>query len=910
MSLSWNEIKSRAIEFSKEWENETSEDAEAKSFWDGFFNVFGITRKRLASFEFEVKKYGGNSGFIDLFWPGTLVVEHKSRGRNLEKAYSQAMDYFPGIKEKDLPKYILVSDFENIKLYDIEEKTETEFKLKDLHKKVHLFGFIAGYKKQEYKEEDEVNIKAAELMGKLYDSISEAGYSGHDLNALLVRILFCLFADDSGIFNQGQFKRYIENRTSEDGSDLGMHLGMIFQVLNQSREKRPSTLDEELNQFEYVNGGLFADQISIPSFTSEMRLRLLQACAFDWSKISPAIFGSLFQSVMDKEARRHLGAHYTSEKNILKLIKPLFLDELKEELGACGKNNQKLSAFQEKLSKLKFLDPACGCGNFLVIAYRELRLLELEMLKRRFGEQTQLGLYDLKQYIHMRPEQFFGIEIEEFPAEIAKTAMWLMDHQMNELVGQTFGKNIPDLPLTKGATIFVGNALRKDWEEIVPRNELSYILGNPPFIGHHLQTSEQKLDLHHVLNEIKAAGVMDYVSAWYVKASEYIQGTKIKVAFVSTNSITQGEQVGILWCYLFDKFTIKIHFAHRTFKWSNEAKGKAAVYCVIIGFASFDTDKKYIYEYENIKGEAHEIKVKNINPYLIDAEDILLENRSKPICKVPAMMYGSKPTDGGNFLMTDDEKNEFLKKEPRAEKFLHPFISAKEFLNNEKRWCLWLVDVNPEELRQLSEVMKRVEAVKEFRAKSVAASTRNYPNHTLFRQVTQPKSDYILVPRTTSENRKYIPMVFFDKNSIVSDTSMSIPNATLYHFGILESEMHMAWVRHVCGRLKSDFRYSKDIVYNNFPWPENPSEEKIKAIEKCAQEVLDIRTKYPTSSLADLYDPLTMPADLVKAHQNLDRAVDSAYGRRTFATSAERMEFLFELYKKYTKPLLTIKKKK
>lgn len=903
MPLSWNEIKSRAIEFSKEWENEKSEDAEAKSFWDGFFNVFGMTRRRLASFEHEVKKYGGNSGFIDLFWPGVLLVEHKSRGRDLEKAHSQALEYFPGIKEKDLPKYILVSDFEKFKLYDIEEGEEVEFSLKELHKKVYLFGFIAGYKKQEYKEEDEVNIKAAELMGRLYDAMAEAGYQGHDLNVLLVRILFCLFAEDAGIFNRGQFTRYIENRTSEDGSDLGMHLGMIFQVLNQAPEKRPSTLDEELAQFEYVNGGLFADQISIPSFTSEMRQRLLQTCDFDWSKISPAIFGSLFQSVMDKDSRRHLGAHYTSEKNILKLIKPLFLDELKEELNACGKNNQKLFHFQEKLSKLKFLDPACGCGNFLVIAYRELRLLELEMLKRRFGEQSRLGLYDLKQYIHVRPEQFFGIEIEEFPSEIAKTAMWLMDHQMNEMASLTFGENIPDLPLGKGATIFVGNALQKDWEEVVPKNELSYILGNPPFIGHHLQKPEQKNDLHHVLAEIKAAGVMDYVTAWYIKAAEYIDSTKIKVAFVSTNSITQGEQVGILWSYLFDKYKLKIHFAHRTFKWNNEARGKAAVYCVIIGFANFDVEKKFIYEYENINGEPHEIKAKNINPYLIDADDVLLENRSKPICKVPCMMYGSKPTDGGNFLMTDEEKNEFLKKEANAEKFIHPFISAKEFLNNEKRWCLWLVDANPEELRYLPEVMKRVQAVKEFREKSIAVSTRNYPNHTLFRQVTQPKSDYIVVPRTTSENRRYIPMGFFDKESIVSDTMQSIPGATLYHFGILESEMHMTWVRYVCGRLKSDYRYSKDIVYNNFPWPENPSDEKVKEIEKCAQEVSDVRAKYPNSSLADLYDPLTMPADLVKAHQNLDRAVDAAYGKRTFNSSAERMEFLFRLYEKYVQTI-------
>ncbi len=902
MPLSWNEIKSRAITFSKEWESESSEDAEAKSFWDGFFDVFGLTRRRLAGFEVQVKKYGGNQGFIDLFWPGMLLVEHKSKGRDLNKAYSQAIDYFPGIKERDLPKYIIVSDFEKIKLFDLEENTEQEFLLKDLHKKVHLFDFIAGYKKQEYKEEDEVNIKAAELMGKLYDVMVETGYSGHDLNVFLVRTLFCLFSDDARIFNQNQFRRYLENRTSEDGSDTGMHIATLFQVMNTAPENRQATLDEELSQFPYVNGGLFAEQIIVPSFNSEMRHRLIEACAFNWSKISPAIFGSLFQSVMDKEARRHLGAHYTSEKNILKLIKPLFLDDLYAELEACGKNIKKLNELHEKISKLKFLDPACGCGNFLIIAYRELRLLEMELLKRRLG-QVVLG-FGVESYIRIKPEQFFGIEIDEFPARIAQTAMWLMDHQMNEIASETFGQNIIDLPLGKGATIVDKNALQENWEGIVPKNELSYILGNPPFIGHHLQNKEQKEDLHLVLKGIKAAGVMDYVSAWYVKAAEYIQGSKIKVAFVSTNSISQGEQVGILWRYLFDKFKIKIHFAHRTFKWVNEARGKAAVYCVIIGFANFDTDKKYLYEYENIAGEPHEIKAKNINPYLIDAEDILLENRSNPICDVPEMIYGSKPTDGGNFLMTDEEKNSFLQKEPRAEKFLHPFISAKEFLNNEKRWCLWLVDANPEELRNLPEVMRKVQAVKEFREKSVAATTRNYPHHTLFRQVTQPKSDYILVPSTTSENRKYIPMGFLSKDIILSNASFSIPDATPYHLGVLESEMHMAWAGHVCGRLESRFRYSKDIVYNNFPWPESPSEEKVKAVEKAAQDILDARAKYPDSSLADLYDPLTMPADLVKAHQNLDSAVDSTYGKRTFKTEAERMEFLFELYEKYMSPLI------
>jgi len=657
-----------------------------------------------------------------------------------------------------------------------------------------------------------------------------------------------------------------------------------------------------LAQFPYVNGGLFAEQAIVPSFNSEMRKKLLDACEFDWSKISPAIFGSLFQSVMDKEARRHLGAHYTSEKNILKLIKPLFLDELYSELGSCGKNNQKLFEFQEKLTKLKFLDPACGCGNFLVIAYRELRLLELEMLKIRFGAQNRLELYDLKQYIKVRPEQFFGIEIDEFPARIAQTAMWLMDHQTNEKASEIFGKNIVDLPLGKGATIFVGNALQKEWEEVVSKNELSYILGNPPFIGSKMMSKEQRNDILAVFGKVNGVGVLDYVSGWYVKAAKYVQGTQIKCAFVSTNSITQGEQMGILWGELLKNYDIKIHFAHKTFKWNNEARGKAAVFCVIVGFANFDMDKKLLFEYEDVKGEPHEIKVKNINPYLVPADDVIVQLKQNSICDVPKMSFGNMPLDGGNLLMTDDEKNQLLQNNPEAEKFVRPLISAREFLNNGKRWCLWLVDAAPEKIKAIPEIMEKIEKVKQFRLASKRPSTiKNANTPMLFGEIRNFGDSFVVVPRVSSENRKYIPMGFFDKDFTVSDTCMAIPNANLYHFGVLESEMHMTWVRHVCGRLKSDFRYSKDIVYNNLPWPENPSEEKMKAVGQAAQEALDARTKYPNSSLADLYDPLTMPADLVKAHQNLDRTVDSAYRKKSFNSSTERMEFLFGLYEKYTK---------
>jgi type II restriction/modification system DNA methylase subunit YeeA len=677
MALSWNEIKDRAVAFSKEWENETREHAEAKSFWDAFFNVFGMPRRRLATFEEPVKLLKNKRGFIDLFWKSNLLVEHKSAGEDLDAAYAQATDYFEGIKDRDLPKYILVSDFKKFRLYDLETKKHTEFPLGELAKNAKLFGFIAGYSKQEYKPEDPVNIKAAEKLGALYESISESGYGGHELKMFLVRILFCLFADDSTIFNAGTFRYYIENKTNVDGTDLAGHLTVLFQTLDTPLDKRPKTLDEDLVSFQYVNGSLFKENLPLPSFNRDMREKLLDAAAFDWSKISPAIFGSMFQSVMDKKARRELGAHYTSETNILKLIKPLFLDELKEELDSCGKHLQKLEAFQNKIASLKFLDPACGCGNFLIISYRELRLLELEMLKLRYGVGGTMLPFDVKNLIKVRPEQFYGIEIEEFPARIAQTAIWLMDHQMNEIVSTTFGKNYARLPLTDGAKIVIGNALTIEWQMVVPKNELSYILGNPPFIGSKLMDANQREELEAAFDHAKGVGVLDYVTAWYIKATKYIQGTQIKVAFVSTNSITQGEQVGILWNELLNKYGIKIHFAHRTFKWTNEARGKAGVYCVIIGFGNFDIEKKMLYEYEDIRGEAHEIEVKNINPYLVVADDVVILSRQKPISDIPEMSFGNMPLDGGHLLLSDEEKKRINPKRTRSIK-VHKTVNQWE----------------------------------------------------------------------------------------------------------------------------------------------------------------------------------------------------------------------------------------
>lgn len=898
MPLSWNEIKSRALAFSKEWELESSEDAEAKTFWDGFFNIFGISRRRVASFEEPVKKLGNKFGYIDLFWKGVLIVEHKSRGKSLDKAYHQALDYFPGIKERDLPRYVLVSDFANFRLYNLEEHEQHEFALKDLHKNVRLFGFIAGYQTHKIQEQDPVNIKAAEQMGKLHDQMKDVGYGGHPLEVYLVRLLFCMFAEDTGIFERQQFQEYIEQRTSEDGSDLAHHINTLFQVLNTPREKRLKNLDEQLAAFPYVNGKLFEEMLPAAGFDATMRQTLLDCCSLDWSRISPAIFGSLFQSIMDKKARRNLGAHYTSEQNILKLIKPLFLDALWEEFEKIKHNKNKLFEFHKKLRRLNFLDPACGCGNFLVIAYRELRLLELEILKA--SRASQQSLLDVHSLINLNVDQFFGIEIEEFPAQIAQVALWLMDHQMNLLVSEEFGLYFVRIPLQTSSTIVCGNALRIDWETVIPARHVSFILGNPPYVGAKFMNDEQRKDAALVFGNIKNAGLLDYVAAWYVKAARIMQEERIACAFVSTNSITQGEQVGVLWSWMLEQ-GMKIFFAHRTFQWNNEARGKAAVHCVIIGFASFDILPKWLFEYEDIKGQPQKMKAQNINPYLVDAQNVVLVNRSKPICSIPSIGIGNKPIDNGNYLFTTDEKAEFLKKEPQAKPYFRRWMGGDEFINAYERWCLWLGECSPNELKMMPETLKRIDAVKKFRLTSKSVPTQKLADTpTRFHVENMPAGDFMVIPEVSSERRIYIPIGFLSSDVFASNKLRILANANLYHYGVLCSIMHMAWVRYTTGRLKSDYQYSVNLVYNNFPWPENPAEKQKQTIEAAAQAVLDARAQFPDSSLADLYDPLTMPPLLLKAHQNLDKAVDAAYGKTNFKTEAERVAFLFELYQKYT----------
>jgi len=570
MALSWTEIKERALAFSQEWEGETSEHAEAKSFWDGFFNVFGVPRRRVATFEEPVKKHDGRGGYIDLLWKGVLLVEHKSAGKDLDTAFQQAKDYFPGIKDIDLPKYIVVSDFARIRLIDLEENKAHEFALKDFYKNVKPFGFIAGYQKHAIVPQDPINVDAVEKLGRLHDELEALGYKGHELEILLVRLLFCLFAEDTTIFEKRQFQDFIENCTREDGSDLGARLNELFQYLNQPENERPEGLDESIAAFRYVNGRLYEETLRTAVFNRKMRDSLLECCSLDWSRISPAIFGSLFQSVMSPKERREQGAHYTTEENILKLIQPLFLDDLRAEFEKVRRLPHKLEEFHRKIAHLKFFDPACGCGNFLVIAYRELRKLELDVLKNLYKDHSRF--LSIQDPVWCDVDQFYGIEINEFPARIAEVAMWLMDHQMNMAVSEEFGPYYVRLPLRKAATILPGNALTTDWNTVVDAKELNYILGNPPFGGSKLLSDTQRREMETIFRGIHGAGVMDYVAAWYMLAAAYLEkNPAIQCAFVSTNSITQGEQVGILWSELLRR-GIRINFAHRTFRWSSEAR--------------------------------------------------------------------------------------------------------------------------------------------------------------------------------------------------------------------------------------------------------------------------------------------------------------------------------------------------
>lgn len=905
MPISWNEIRNRALSFSKEWEGAIDENSDAKSFWDGLFMVFNVPRRRVATFESRVKKVDGSQGFIDLLWKKVVLVEHKSRGKDLERAHTQAKNYFPGLKDSELPRYIVVCDFERFKVFDLETDQVVEFTLKQLPDKVQALGFIAGYETRVFKEQDPVNKKAALKIALLHDELEALGYEGHELEVLLVRLLFCLFADDSGIFLPIDiFEDYLIERTAEDGSDLGPRLQELFQTLKRPVDKRLKNLDEQLTQFPYVNGGLFEEELQIASFTSRLRDVLLDCCKLKWSQISPAIFGSLFQSIMDKGVRKVLGAHYTSEANIIKAIGPLFLEELRSEFESVRTQRGKLEIFHKKLAKLNFFDPACGCGNFLVIAYRELRLLELDVIKALHSKTAQLSLDAIRDYVKVDVDQFYGIEIEEWPAQIARVAMWLMDHQMNVLVSKDYGGVLVRVPLVKSANIFNADALKIDWGTVCPSESCNYLLGNPPFKGARKMSKEQKEGATMALSGVRKANDLDLVASWYVKTARYLNPTA-KAALVSTNSITQGSQVGILWSYLLAHGT-RIHFAHRTFKWTNEAGNIAAVHCVIIGFANFEPTKRRLFDYATPTSTPVESVVENISPYLIEFENTLLSDRRAPLTsEVSPMAFGSMANDDGNLLLWPQEREDMIKEDAESAKYIREFYQVEQFLYATKRYCLWLKGASPSALK-IPPIRKRVAACKIVREKSGRAETKELAlSPSLFGEIRQPTGPYLLVPRHTGESRKYIPMGFMTAEQICGDANLMVPNATLYEFGILSSHMHMAWVLTTCGRIKSDFRYSAKIVYNNYPWPSAVSAEKKAKIEKAAQGVIDARAAFPDWSLNDLYAPLGMPPELQMAHKHLDKAVDAAYGyvRREDSTDAKRVAFLFRLYESSTNSL-------
>ena len=923
MPLSWNEIRLRASTLSAEWRDtapKAREEADAQDFMTDFFQVFGVSRRQVAVFESRVEiggqtdlfgeRVGERRGYIDLFWKGRFMIEMKTPGKDLSKAYTQAKEYAENLPAREIPAGILVSDFLRFEYYDLDKAGEkTAFTLDELPKYVELFGFLAGYGKTDYEEASPLDIKAAGLMSGLHDALKATGYDGHELEVYLVRLLFCLFADHTGIFEpKNLFLRYIRERTSEDGSDLASRVERVFDTLNREKDKRSKAIDEQLNQFPYVDGGLFSERLSPADFTSDIRRKLIECCSFDWSQIKPEIFGAMFQGVMDTEKRRALGEHYTAEHNILKIIRHLFLDTLQAELARIKRLSEKqkkhqLGIFHTKLCKIKFLDPACGCGNFLIVAYRELRRLEIETIKELVKKDK---LLDIEIMIRVNVDQFYGIEIEEFPVQVARTAMWLMDHLMNNEASAAFGKYIARLPLTTAASIIHANAIPLDWESVVPKKELSYILGNPPFVGKKEQSDRQKSDVDKAFNGLKARGLLDYVTCWYKKAAEYITGTTIEAAFVSTNSICQGEQVPILWPELMNKHGIKINFAHQTFKWWNEAKGRAAVYCVIIGFSAVERKEKSIFHYANVAGSPAEAPASQINAYLVDSPDVFIVRRTEPLCEVPEMNYGSIPYDEGALILNEEEAVSFITQEPITKEMIRPYYGGEEFINNKKRFCLWLVDIAPEKIRKSKLVRERIDRTREFRNSSKREATRKLAlTASLFGEIRQPKGDYLIIPKVSSETRRYIPIGFMKSHMITNGSALIIPKAGIYEFGILTSVMHMAWMRYVCGRMKSDYQYSASLVYNNYPWP-SPTARQKEAVEKTAQAVLDARAKYPDASLADLYDPGTMPPELVKAHQGLDKAVEKAYGKE-FTNDADRVAYLFYLYQTLTEGLIARK---
>ena len=894
------ERKKSAKQFAAYWQERGDEKSDSQSFWLSFLrDVLGAeTPEKVILFEERVKL--DHTSFIDGFIPSThVLIEQKKRGVNLRapirqsdgsllNPFQQAQRYSAALPYSQRPRWIITCNFEEFLIYDMEKPTgEPEsILLKNLEKEAYRFQFMVEEKDELLYHEEEISIQAGRLVGKLYDALlaqyihPDSKESLHSLNILCVRLVFCLYAEDADIFGEHlQFHNYIK---AQPLNKVRAALIDLFHVLDTKPEDRDPYMDPSLAAFPYVNGGLFADtNIEIPNFTQEIVDLLLYKAseAFDWSQISPTIFGAVFESTLNPETRRSGGMHYTSVENIHKVIDPLFLDDLKEEFDAIkaiqvGKiQRDRVEAFRNKLATLTFLDPACGSGNFLTETYLSLRRLENEALKLIFKDQIQ---FDLGDVIKVSIGQFYGIEINDFAVTVAKTALWIAESQMMKETEEILSARLDFLPLKSYANIVEGNALRVDWEGVIPKEKLNYIMGNPPFVGARMmdQGSVQKAEIHDIFGDIKDVQDLDYVTCWYKKAADYIQGTRIEVSFVSTNSICQGSQVPILWNVLFNDYNVHINFAYQTFDWESQSNDAAAVYCIIVGFSLFNRTKKFLYTTDNTPK-----CVSNISPYLIEGDDCFVVAEKDALCNVPKMVFGNQPRDGGHFILTEDEKDAILSKEPDLSKWIHPYMGADEFIKGKKRYCLWLVHASPSEIKGNKTLYEKVESVRVFRVASKAKTTNGYANvPNCFAQMTQPEGvDYLLIPRVSSEKRKYVPIGFFDANTISSDAVQIIPNATLFHFGILTSNVHMAWMRAVSGRLEMRYRYSKEIVYNTFPWC-NPTEEQKKKIEQTAQAILDARALYPDSSLADLYDEITMPTELRKAHQANDKAVMQAYG--------------------------------
>ena len=916
------EQRKAAKEFADFWNGKGYEKGESQKFWSHLLRVLGISEpEKFINFEEQV--HLDHTSFIDGFIPSThVLIEQKSRDKDLSKPikqsdgtllspFQQAKRYSAELPYSIRPRWIVTCNFREFYVYDMEQPNGEPEKilLKDLDKEYYRLKFLVDTADSNIKKEMEISLKAGEMVGILYKELLEQykdktnEHTLKSLNMLCVRLVFCLYAEDSGIFGEHlKFHNYLQQFSIKDSRNALIEL---FKVLDTKPEDRDPYMDDELASFPYVNGGLFADEnIEIPRFNEKIVNLLLRNASenFDWSNISPTIFGAVFESTLNPETRRKGGMHYTSIENIHKVIDPLFLDDLKEEFDTIKADTvtktreKKLKAFQDKLAGFKFLDPACGSGNFLTETYISLRKLENEVLKELNLGRTkgQILFGDQFNPIKVSIGQFYGIEINDFAVTVAKTALWIAESQMMKETEDIVHMSLDFLPLKSYANIVEGNALRTDWESVVPKHELNYIMGNPPFVGYAYQTKSQKDDLQSATNN--AGKNIDYVAGWYFKASSFMLNTTIRTAFVSTNSITQGEQVTAIWKPLYDRFNIHIDYAHRTFRWDSEANLKAHVHCVIVGFSVAENQKqKRLYSSEQLQ------YVDNINPYLINAPTIFIESRKKALFPVPSMTKGSIPVDGGNLIIENEDYQNFIEKEPKSIKFIRQFVGAKEYMHNQKRYCLWLLDITPKELNSLPLVKERVSNTRNFRLQSSKAATVKYADYpTRFMEIRQPDCEYILVPRHSSENRKYIPIGFISKDIICGDANLMIPNATLYHFGVLTSNIHMAWTRAVCGRLKSDYRYSADIVYNNFPWCKPTPQQKEK-IEKTAQAILDARALYPDCSLADLYDETTMPPKLRKAHQNNDRAVMEAYGFNIKTTTESTcVAELMKMYQKLT----------